>query len=92
MIMGGLPPDALSDPFKPPDEEVEVECIHCGKTYSSDEIAWRNDPTAPGGKGFWCCPMPGCDGIGFNFDIHPLESLLEDDDEDDEFDEDECDE
>ena len=24
-------------------------------------------------QGFWCCPMPGCDGIGFGFDIFPVD-------------------
>jgi len=23
--------------------------------------------------GFWCCPIPGCDGIGFGFDILPVD-------------------
>ncbi len=91
MIMAGLPPEALDDPFRPPEEAVEVGCIHCGNSYSSDEIVWRNEPGKEG-KGFWCCPIPGCDGIGFQFDIHPLDSLLEDEDEFDEFEAEDADE
>ena len=71
MIMAGLPPEALEDCFRPPDEAVQVECIHCGNEYSSDAIVWRSVP-GKDIKGFWCCPIPGCDGVGFQFDIFPV--------------------
>lgn len=82
MIMWSLPSDALEDPFRPPDEPVQVRCLHCGQEYSSDQIVWRKDDDDP--QGFWCCPIEGCDGMGFQFDIHPVDSdLWIDDDEDD---------
>ena len=90
MIMWGLPKEALEDPFRPPDVACQVRCLHCGQEYSSDTIVWRIE----GGQGFWCCPIDGCGGRGYQFDMHPLDSLLwsddEDDDEDDDF-ADECD-
>jgi len=87
MIMAGLPPEALEDCFRPPDEAVQVQCIHCGNEYSSDEIVWRPEPDLDI-KGFWCCPIPGCDGKGFQFDIFPLDTEWEEfDDEDADYDE-----
>jgi hypothetical protein len=81
MIMAGVPPEAREDPFSPPDEPVMVECIHCGSEYLSDRIVWR---VGPDGKGFWCCPIRGCDGMGFGFDIWPLDARVDDEsDEDD---------
>jgi hypothetical protein len=50
--------------FGPPVEPVPVHCIHCKRTYSSDRIRW--DPVSE----MWLCPVPGCDGAGFGFDIH----------------------
>jgi len=70
MIMWGLPPEALEDCFRPPDEPCLVRCLHCGEEYTSDRIVWRRDPD---GQGFWCCPVDGCDGIGYTFDIHPID-------------------
>ena len=78
---GPLPPEADDDPFKPPPEAVKVECIHCGNQYSSDQIVWR---ASPDGKGFWVCPIEGCDGAGFGFDILPLDSGFFDPDDEDE--------
>ena len=86
MIMAGLPPEALRDSFRPPDEPVRVECIHCGHEYSSDEIVWRRYPD---GKGFWCCPIEGCDGKGFTFDIFPVGAWEDDEYDEEEFDADE---
>ena len=90
--------DSLSDPFRPPEEPVEVSCIHCGQTYTSDRIEWRMRTGADGSPhGFWCCPIPGCDGIGFGFDILPTDPTYRDErggwfddeyDEEDEFDDD----
>lgn len=76
-----LPKEALEDCFKPPEEPCQVRCLHCGQEYSSSEIVWR----AKGDDGFWRCPMEGCGGAGFGFDIHPVDSeLWSDDEEDDE--------
>jgi hypothetical protein len=81
---GSLPAEALDDPFRPPAEPCEVFCIHCGNTYMSDQIVWRQDAD---GKGFWCCPVAGCDGAGFGFDIHPADgSTWVDDEEEVEYD------
>lgn len=61
------------DPFRPPDIPTEVECIHCGEEYESYLIRWvPNDERNPD-DGFWCCPTPGCDGVGFCFDIFPTD-------------------
>src|SRR6266567_7324654 len=61
------------DCFRPPDVPTEVHCIHCDSEYDSYLIEWRPiDPANPH-EGFWCCPMPGCDGKGFCFDIWPTD-------------------
>jgi len=83
-----------NDPFAPPDEAVEVECIHCGETYMSDKMLWRPDRDDPDLGGDWCCPTSGCDGVGFGFDVHPVGTFGDepwdgDDDEDDENEDDE---
>jgi hypothetical protein len=86
-----------NDPFGPPTISTVVHCIHCGEEYDSYKIEWRIECDADGTQhGFWCCPMPGCDGKGFGFDIFPVDpdyrdengELMwsgdeEDDDEDD---------
>lgn len=64
----GCDPD--SDPFRPPKENTTVCCIHCGEVYDSYRIEWR---VFEDGEGFWCCPIEGCDGMGFRFDIHPTD-------------------
>ncbi len=66
-----LPPDALEDCFRPPDVACTVHCIHCDNEYSSDRIEWRKAEGAT--IGFWCCPMEGCNGRGFGFDIFPVD-------------------
>ncbi|MHC4716817.1 MAG: hypothetical protein ACYS5V_07605 [Planctomycetota bacterium] len=83
MIMeAGLPPEALEDPFRPPDEPVMVRCLHCDREYSSDKIFWERQDD---GKGMWVCGIEGCGGAGFGFDIFPLDSgMWADDDEWDE--------
>ena len=67
------------DPFGPPEIPTEVGCLHCGETYESYLIEWRVR-TAHDGKphGFWCCPTPGCGGIGFGFDILPTDPDYQD--------------
>lgn len=94
-------PDPDADPFRPPEIPTEVHCLHCDEEYDSYRIEWREEVGADGQlHGFWCCPTPGCDGMGFGFDILPTDPTYQDerggwisfDDEDDEFDEDEFDE
>ena len=74
MAEPGLPKEALDDPFRPPEEPCIARCLHCGQEYSSDQIFWDGE--------FWSCPVEGCGGAGYQFDIHPLDSPLWGGDED----------
>ena len=93
-----LNPDA--DCFKPPAIPTEVHCIHCGHEYESYLIEWRTMRDERGREmGFWCCPVEGCDGAGFGFDILPTDPEYIGEDgqpmfcfDDDEWDEEELDE
>jgi hypothetical protein len=68
-----LPPEALSDAHRPPGQPVDVHCIECGRTYSSELIVWRAaDKDRPAG---WYCPFEPCPGIGFEFDLLPADEL-----------------
>src|SRR5262245_24454732 len=50
------------DPFAPPEVPVDVQCVHCGSCYRSDEMVSVG--------GLWHCKhYPECDGVGFRFDI-----------------------
>lgn len=82
------------DSCGPPDIPTEVHCLHCGQEYESYLIKWVPDETSSTG-GFWSCPTPGCDGIGFCIDIWPTDPewrdeygqkviFFDDDDEDEE--------
>ena len=71
MIVWRLPKEASEDPFRPPRQPCDVFCLHCGKQYSSDKMQWKHHD----GKGAWCCPTHGCDGVGFQFDIFPLTEM-----------------
>jgi len=90
--MSDNPLDPSGDPFGPPEVSVEVQCLHCGEQYDSYRIEWRVKTDADGKQyGFWCCPTPGCGGMGFGFDILPTDSHYRDerggwvcDDEDEE--------
>jgi hypothetical protein len=62
-----------SDPFAPPRTPCEVQCVHCGESFESWRIEWRELHDDPNLKGAWCCPTAGCDGIGFGFDIFPVD-------------------
>lgn len=62
-----------NDPFAPPAVATEVRCLHCGETYESYLIRWEERETERGIRGFWVCPIPGCDGAGFGFDILPTD-------------------
>ncbi len=67
-----LDPD--SDPFRPPAIPTLVSCLHCGQEYDSYRIEWRVERDSQGQPhGFWCCPIAGCDGKGFGFDIFPTD-------------------
>jgi hypothetical protein len=83
-----LDPDA--DCFKPPPGSILVHCIHCDEEYESYRIEWRVTDGPDGPHGFWCCPIEGCGGAGFGFDIYPVDPeqaaqfgiMIFDDDED----------
>ncbi len=96
MAHDALNPD--NDPFGPPAISTVVHCIHCGEEYDSYRIEWRVERDADGQvHGFWCCPMPGCGGMGFGFDIFPVDPEYRDEngelmwcsDDEDEFEDDE---
>src|SRR5437899_3349686 len=66
--------DGSDDCMRPPDIPIEVHCIHCGEEYQSYLMEYRIETKGSSrGKGFWCCPTPGCDGAGFLFDIYPTD-------------------
>lgn len=50
-----------------------VHCIHCGQEYLSSEIWFDPAPSATTAGGFWRCGTPGCDGLGYGFDIFPAD-------------------
>ena len=86
------PRDSDSDPFGPPAISTLVGCLHCGEEYDSYRIEWRIERTVSGQThGFWCCPIAGCDGKGFGFDILPCDPNYRDEHggwfHDDEYDE-----
>jgi hypothetical protein len=73
------PLDADKDPFRPPTIPTLVGCLHCGQEYESYRIEWRVERGADGRPhGFWCCPIPGCGGIGFGCDILPVDPTYRD--------------
>ena len=77
MTYNPLDPDR--DPFRPPAIPTEVGCLHCGQEYESYLIEWRVETGADGTPhGFWCCPTPGCSGVGFGFDILPTDPDYQD--------------
>jgi hypothetical protein len=81
--------------FRPPEVPILVCCLHCGEEYDSYRIEWRIRSNRNGeSRGFWCCPIPGCDGVGFGCDILPVDPDYEDENfswvhDDDEADDDE---
>lgn len=77
------PRDGSDDIFKPPLDPILVRCLHCGQEYLSSLIWFRKNPPSDRIPGFWCCPIEGCDGKGFEFDIYPLDSPIWGDDEGD---------
>ena len=65
------PSDESEAPFAPPEVPVEVECLHCGETYQSDQMQLRYE--GPDGELAWVCATPGCGALGFGFDILPTD-------------------
>jgi hypothetical protein len=77
-MQSNLPEEALRDLMAPPRSPIEVLCIHCGQTFDSARIEWREHQHGNRRRGFWCCPMPDCDGMGFGFDIWPVDPSYRD--------------
>ena len=96
---GGQPDIARDDPFRPPVEPCLCYCLHCQRQIMSDQM-WFQTETRNGKvvDGTWMCPTPNCDGVGFQFDIYPVDpnhpanegwsDVDEEDFEDDEFEDD----
>jgi hypothetical protein len=73
------PLDAGGDSFRPPEIPTLVFCLHCRQEYDSYRIEWRVLTNADGKPhGFWCCPIPGCGGLGFGCDIFPVDPDYQD--------------
>lgn len=72
-----LSPDPEPPPcdcFAPPAEPCECYCLHCGRLFMSDQIWFQRVINSRDGlTGFWMCPTPNCDGMGFTFDIFPTD-------------------
>lgn len=88
-------PRRQHDQMAPPQEPCESYCLHCGRTFMSDQM-WlqRVIGARDGFEGFWMCPTPNCGGAGFTFDIFPTDphhpanqgwTYLDDDDDDSEW-------
>ncbi len=67
-------PRRQEDCFAPPKDPCECACLHCGRTFMSDQIWFQRVIGDPAGfTGFWMCPTSNCDGAGFTFDIFPTD-------------------
>lgn len=72
----------LNTSFKPPSKPKRVRCLHCGESYSSDEIKLEyrlkfrefeiSLDNADIIEPMWWCKNPDCDGAGYGYDIHPV--------------------
>jgi hypothetical protein len=72
--------EPCEDGMHPPDVPTEVFCLHCQKVYESYLIEWRVRTYHDGQRrGFWSCPMPDCDGVGFGIDIFPTDPEAQND-------------
>src|SRR5687768_12625206 len=82
------------DQMAPPRNACECYCLHCNRTFMSDQMWFQKVINAKDGfEGFWMCPTPNCGGAGFTFDIFPTDpdhpanagwhSFDDDDDEED---------
>lgn len=67
-------PRRQRDCFAPPAQACECFCLHCHRTFMSDQI-WlqRVIGGRDGFDGSWMCPTPNCGGAGFTFDIFPTD-------------------
>src|SRR3954462_156572 len=68
--------DQGRDPMGPPEEPCECWCMHCGRTFMSDQMWLQRiigDPRPDAMEGFWMCPTPNCGGAGVTLDIFPTD-------------------
>ena len=66
--------DPMTDPMAPPREPCECWCMHCERTFMSNEMWFQRVVGAKDSfPGFWMCPTPNCSGAGFSFDIFPTD-------------------
>ena len=66
--------DPMDDPMAPPRDPCECWCLHCQRTFMSNEMWFQRVINARDGfPGFWMCPTPNCDGAGFTIDIFPTD-------------------
>lgn len=65
--------EAEKDVFHPPTIPTLCQCLHCGEEYESYLIQWNTDRLIAGRFGHWVCPTEDCDGVGFGFDILPID-------------------
>lgn len=71
---GAGDPKEKRDPFGPPEQPCQCFCLHCRRTFMSDQIWFQKVRGARDGfEGFWMCPTPNCSGAGFTFDIFPVD-------------------
>jgi hypothetical protein len=62
------------DPMGPPAEPCECFCLHCQRTFMSDQMWFQKVINSKDGfPGFWMCPTPNCGGAGFTMDIFPTD-------------------
>jgi hypothetical protein len=67
-------PRRQKDQMAPPRDPCECYCLHCGRTFMSDQMWFQKVIGSKDGfPGFWMCPTPNCSGAGFTFDIFPTD-------------------
>src|SRR3954452_7150734 len=70
----GQDDDPRRDAMAPPQVPCECWCLHCGRTFMSDQMWFQRVVGDRNGfEGFWMCPTPNCGGAGFTFDIFPTD-------------------
>jgi hypothetical protein len=69
------------DPCQPPSCATLVKCERCGQEYDSSRIEERPKGDTEDHPQ-WCCPIPGCSGRGFGFNILPVDRQYHDKDGD----------
>jgi hypothetical protein len=60
----------VADTCRPPTAATLVKCQRCGQEYDTTRIEERFDGDAD--RPQWCCPIAGCSGRSFGFNILPV--------------------